>query len=198
MHHCVGSSVLLEGLQCFRTAFLFSVLFSFCIAAMSSRKSAAELWAMLPRRFRAEYGSVSGSVPSACVLAFLVDSADDMASLVTQYAPGDAHLSNVARALWAQAQGEASAACKRRSLVDPAWQRVLLARRRNPGLVDAVASFFCGVPSSFPGLKTGSLAKLLTSSACFIGAGNWLSSSPRQAYLLPRKHSSHLLPKRSL
>ena len=124
---------------------LVFVLFSFCIAAMNSSKSAAELWATLPRRFRAEYGSASGLVPSACVLAFLVDSADDMASLVAQYAPGDAHLSNVARALWAQAQGEASAACKRRSLVDPAWQRVLLARRLPqsettvPGLCDTLS-----------------------------------------------------------
>ena len=100
---------------------------------------------MLPRRFRAEYGSAGGLVPSACVITFLVDSADDMASLVTQYAPGDAHLSNVARALWEQVQGDASATCERRSLVDPAWQRVLLARRLPqskttiPGLCDTLS-----------------------------------------------------------
>ena len=63
-------------------------------------------------------------------------------------------------------QREAIAACKRHGLVDPAWQRVLLARRlpqsettaragvtpylscgRNPGLVVAVAGFFFGVQS---------------------------------------------------
>ena len=66
--------------QCFGTVFLFSCA-RFSIVAMSSGEPAAELWAMLPRRFRAEYGSAGGLVPSACVLAFLVDSADDMASL---------------------------------------------------------------------------------------------------------------------
>ena len=202
--------------QCFGTVFLF-LCAGFSIVAMSSGESAAELWAMLPRRFCAEYGSAGGLVPSACVLTFLVDSADDMASLVTQYAPGDAHLSNVARALSEQVQGDASATCKRRSLVDPAWQRVLLARRLPqsettvPGLCDTLswlrsksgacrrrANFFCRAASNFPGLKTGSRVKLLTSSTCFIGGGNWLSWSPRQAYPSPRKRNSHLLPKRSL
>ena len=48
----------------------------------------------------------------------------------------------MARALWTAVQCEATAACKRRSLVDPAWQRVLLARRvprseaTAPGLCD--------------------------------------------------------------
>ena len=51
----------------------------------------------------------------------------------------------MARALWEQVQGDASATCKRRSLVDPAWQRVLLARRLPqsettvPGLCDTLS-----------------------------------------------------------
>ena len=100
---------------------------------------------MLPRRFRAEYGCTGGLVPSASVLAFLVDNADDMASLVAQYAPGDARASHVARALWTLVQCDATSACKRRSLVDPAWQRVLLAHRlpqsesTAPGLCDTLS-----------------------------------------------------------
>ena len=167
--------------SCFQCSFL-------CCCKMCSNESPADLRAMLPRRFRAEYGCAGGLVPSSSVLAFLVDSADDMASLVAQYAPGDGHLGHVARALWTPVQSEATAACKRRSLVDPAWQRVLLARRlpqsettarglcetycgcgRNPELAGAVASFFFGVPSNFLGLKMDSVVKLLTSRDFFIG-----------------------------
>ena len=95
-----------------------------CAVEMCSSKSPAELCAMLPRSFRAEYRCSGGLVPSWSVLAFSVDCADDMASLVAQYAPRDAHLSHVAHASRTQVPYEAAG-----SLVDPAWQRVLLARR---------------------------------------------------------------------
>ena len=75
---------------------------------MCGSESPAELWAMLPRRFCTEYGCAGGVVPSSNVLAFLVDSADDMASLVAQHAPGEAHLGHVARALWTAVQCEAN------------------------------------------------------------------------------------------
>ena len=126
--HCVVSSLLARVPAVLSDGSLVSCALFYAFD-MCGSESFAELWSMLPRRFRTEYGCAGGVVPSSNVLAFLVDSADDMASLVAQYVPGEAHLGHVARALWTAVQCEATAACKRRSLVDPAWQRVLLARR---------------------------------------------------------------------
>ena len=213
--HCVVSSVLARV-----PAVLWDGILVFCAVFsavdMCSSETPAELWAMLPRRCRAEYGCAGGLVPSLSVLAFLVDSADDMGSLVAQYAPGDAHLGHVARSLWTAAQFETTAACKRRSLVDPAWQRVLLACRlpqsetTTPGLCDTLSwlrsqsgacrrsgKLLFGVPSNFLTLKMDSLVKLLTSRGFCVGGVSWRSWFLKQAYLSLRRRSSLLPPTKS-
>ena len=136
---------------------------------------------MLPRRFRTEYGCAGGVVPSSNGVAFLVDSADDMASLVlvAQYA--------LERLTWAMRPVLCGLQCsaKLRPLASAValsirpgsgcfWLAEFLVLRRlprayvtphlgcgrSPGRVGAVASSFFEVPSNFHRLKTGSLARL--------------------------------------
>ena len=211
--HCVVSSLLARV-----PAVLSDGSLVFCALFyafdMCGSESFAELWAMLPCRFRTEYGCAGGVVPSSNVLAFLVDSPDDMASLVAQYAPGEAHLGHEARALWTAVQCEATAACKRRSLVDPAWQRVLLARRdphseaTAPALCDTLSwlrsksgacrrsgKLLLRSSKQLSQAEDGSLARLQTSRGSFIGDVSRRSWFPKPDCQLQRRRNSLLLPR---
>ena len=127
--------------------FLFSLLGLPCVcsevmadeASTSSEDSSEalddlsnqELWARLPRRFRAEFGRLGGELPCISVLGFLVDSQHDMCNLMSTYADNSG-AREAACTLWSRAQNLAASVCKRRARVDPAWQRVLLAKRSPP------------------------------------------------------------------
>ena len=67
------------------------------------------------------------SSPCVSVLGFLVDSHHDMSNLMIQYSDNSG-AREVACTLWSRAQRLAANVCKRRARVDPAWQRVLLAK----------------------------------------------------------------------
>ena len=170
---------------------------------------------MLPRRFRTEYGCAGGVVPSSNGVAFLVDSADDMASLVlvAQYA--------LERLTWAMRPVLCGLQCsaKLRPLASAValsirpgsgcfWLAEFLVLRRlprayvtphlgcgrSPGRVGAVASSFFEVPSNFHRLKTGSLARLQRRDS-FIGDVSWRSWFPKPVCPLQCRPNSLLLPR---
>ena len=86
----------------------------------------------LPRRFRAEFGASGGALPEPEVLAHLVTHQEEAIRLIKQYGSQSTRAQAAFFLLWQRAQGPAARACKRRALIDPAWQRVLHARCRVP------------------------------------------------------------------
>ena len=108
----------------------------------------ADLWALLPRKFRADFGSEGGQLPDVGLLAFLFADRHDLCAVMTDYVPGDRKLRTTAvrafTALQQRALPGAQRRNKRRGRTDPAWQKVALARRLAPadgsaGALDTVS-----------------------------------------------------------
>ncbi len=118
-----------------------------------STKTRDELWALPRRRFRAECRTAGGLRPGDEIVAFLVDSWQDADTLMATYCNrGTAMHGAAAHDFWRLHQltlPRAERVNKRQALLDPAWQRVLLARRSalsttaDAGLQDAQSWLRC-------------------------------------------------------
>ena len=94
-------------------------------------RSDEDLWGLLPRIFRLDYGRDAGQVPDAGLLAFLFARKEDLRDVMKKYCPGDGLVTAIQAFMILQSRAlpRAQRQNKRRGLVDPAWQKVALAKR---------------------------------------------------------------------
>ena len=168
----------------------------------------ADLWALLPRKFRADFGSEGGQLPDVGLLVFLFADRHDLCAVMTDYVPRDRKLRTTAVRAFTALQQRALPSAQRRNRrgrTDPAWQKVALARRLAPaddsaGALDTVSWLFkhSGArrrQSAWPTRAAKKLAdsKLGLTRAAIEKAGaiSWLSFFRKLRLLWPNKLSWH-------
>ena len=106
--------------------------------------SDADLWALLPRKFRSDYGKDGGQLPDDGLVAFLFADERDLSSVMAEYIPTNRKLRTTAiRALvtlLSHAMPRAQRQNQRRGRTDPAWQKVALAKKPSAGAVDSAGA----------------------------------------------------------
>ena len=86
-----------------------------------------DLWAKLPKKFRAQVGKSEGQLPRDEILGFLVDSEAEAIELMADFAPGDGLAGRVLVELWKRVLPRTQRLCQRRGRVDPALQSLVVA-----------------------------------------------------------------------
>ena len=89
------------------------------------RDSDVDLWARLPRKFRADCGLPGGLLPGDEILGFLADSREDMGNIAAGFCTqGSTSHTRAVHILWElrnRALPRAQTLNNRRGRVDPAW-----------------------------------------------------------------------------